>query len=67
MPYAVFLLRQHFMAFPRELLDAAAIDGAGHWRRLWSVVLPVNRPAIAAASRLPACRPSRSSSPFSGG
>ncbi|MFX8554372.1 ABC transporter permease subunit, partial [Acinetobacter baumannii] len=32
MPFAVFLLRQHFLAFPPELYDAAEMDGAGHWR-----------------------------------
>jgi len=47
-PAAVFLLRQHMLAFPRELLDAAAIDGAGPWRALWLVVLPNIQPALAA-------------------
>ncbi|MGO1510790.1 MAG: carbohydrate ABC transporter permease [Actinomycetaceae bacterium] len=45
-PYAVFLLRQNFRSMPRELLDAATLDGAGVLRRLWSVVLPVNRPIV---------------------
>lgn len=48
MPFGVFLLRQHFLGFPRELFDAAEIDGAGHWRALWLVVLPNLRPALAA-------------------
>jgi len=34
-PYGIFLLRQHLKAFPQALIDAAAIDGAGHWRALW--------------------------------
>ncbi|MGC5629660.1 carbohydrate ABC transporter permease [Georgenia sp. Z1344] len=45
-PYAVFLLRQNFRSMPRELLDAATLDGAGVLRRLWSVVLPMNRPIV---------------------
>lgn len=50
MPFGVFLLRQHFKAFPRELFDAAEIDGAGHWRALWMVVLPNLKPVLAALS-----------------
>ena len=48
MPFGVFLLRQHFLSFPKELFEAAEIDGAGHWRSLWLVVLPNLRPALAA-------------------
>lgn len=48
----VFILRQHFMNFPRELCDAAHIDGAGPIRLLWSVILPNVRPALAALSIL---------------
>ena len=47
-PFGVFLLRQHFLSFPRELFDAAEIDGAGPWRTLWIVVLPNLGPALAA-------------------
>ncbi|MFD1717804.1 carbohydrate ABC transporter permease [Georgenia deserti] len=46
-PYAVFLLRENFRSTPRELLDAATIDGAGVLRRLWYVMLPMNRPILA--------------------
>lgn len=46
-PYAIFLLRQNFQAVPQEVLDAAKIDGAGQWRTLWSIVLPMNRPILA--------------------
>lgn len=46
-PYAIFLLRQNFQAVPQEILDAARIDGAGQWRTLWSIVLPMNRPILA--------------------
>lgn len=46
-PYAIFLLRQNFQAVPQEILDAAKLDGAGQWRTLWSIVLPMNRPILA--------------------
>ncbi|HUG07049.1 MAG TPA: carbohydrate ABC transporter permease, partial [Candidatus Limnocylindria bacterium] len=44
--FSVFLLRQQFLAIPKELHDAARIDGAGHARFLWSVVLPISVPAL---------------------
>lgn len=43
---SIFLLRQHFQSIPGELWDAARIDGAGHVRFLWSIVLPLSRPAL---------------------
>ncbi|MFT0848104.1 carbohydrate ABC transporter permease [Actinomycetaceae bacterium L2_0104] len=46
-PYAIFLLRQNFQAVPQEILDAAKLDGAGQWRTLWSIMLPMNRPILA--------------------
>jgi multiple sugar transport system permease protein len=46
--YDVFLLRQYFLTIPRDLDEAAAIDGAGPLRTLWSVVLPQAWPAIIA-------------------
>ncbi|WP_433509988.1 carbohydrate ABC transporter permease [Nonomuraea sp. CA-143628] len=44
----IFLLRQFFTTIPQELIDAARIDGASELRILWSVMLPLARPAIAA-------------------
>ncbi|MCE5260301.1 MAG: carbohydrate ABC transporter permease [Chloroflexi bacterium] len=44
--FGVFLLRQFFMQVPRDLYDAAQLDGAGHLRYLFSIVVPVSRPAI---------------------
>lgn len=44
--FSIFLLRQQFLAVPNELHDAAKIDGAGHLRFLWSVVLPISVPAL---------------------
>ncbi|MDJ0321303.1 carbohydrate ABC transporter permease [Pseudarthrobacter sp. PS3-L1] len=45
--FGTFLLRQHFLTLPASILEAAEIDGAGHWRRLWQVVAPVSLPTIA--------------------
>ena len=45
--FGTFLLRQHFLALPGSILEAAEIDGAGHWRRLWQIVVPVSVPSIA--------------------
>ncbi|GIV95830.1 MAG: ABC transporter permease [Herpetosiphonaceae bacterium] len=48
--YNVFLLRQFFMGIPREMDEAAMIDGAGPLRTLISVVIPQAKPAIIAVS-----------------
>ncbi|WP_308283447.1 carbohydrate ABC transporter permease [Pseudonocardia nigra] len=45
---AVILLRQHVRSIPRDLLDAARMDGRGSWATLWSVVVPNLGPALAA-------------------
>jgi ABC-type glycerol-3-phosphate transport system permease component len=44
--FSIFLLRQFFIQIPGELFDSAQIDGAGHLRFLWSVVLPLSRAPI---------------------
>jgi len=44
--FGTFLLSSVFSAFPTELLDAAAMDGAGRLRTLWQVVVPVSRSTI---------------------
>lgn len=44
----VLLLRQHLKSFPRELLEAAAMDGRSSWTTLWTVVVPNLRSALAA-------------------
>ena len=43
---AVVIVRQYFLQLPRELFDAARIDGAGELRLLWNVALPLVRPAL---------------------
>ncbi|MCU6707427.1 carbohydrate ABC transporter permease [Paenibacillus sp. J5C_2022] len=46
--FGVFLLRQFFMSIPDELSEAARIDGAGHARIYWYVILPLTKPAMSA-------------------
>jgi multiple sugar transport system permease protein len=46
--FPVFLMRQFYLQFPKDLEDAADLDGAGFLRRFVSVVLPVSRPMLAA-------------------
>jgi sn-glycerol 3-phosphate transport system permease protein len=46
--FGAFLLRQAFLTVPRDLRDAAALDGYGHMRFLWRVVVPLARPTVAA-------------------
>ena len=45
--FGTFLLRQFFMTLPRELEDAARVDGASYWRIYRSIVLPLSGPALA--------------------
>ncbi len=44
--FGIFLLRQYFMTIPRDLYEAATIDGCGRTRYLWSILLPLSRPAL---------------------
>jgi multiple sugar transport system permease protein len=46
-PFHIFLLRQFFMTIPRELDDAARVDGAGELRIFWGIVMPLSKPALA--------------------
>ncbi|KAA2261431.1 carbohydrate ABC transporter permease [Solihabitans fulvus] len=48
----VLLLRQHLAGFPKELLEAARMDGRSSWTTLWTVVVPNLRPALAALAIL---------------
>jgi ABC-type glycerol-3-phosphate transport system permease component len=45
--FYIFLIRQYMRTIPRELDEAARIDGAGHLRTFWSVILPLCRPVLA--------------------
>ncbi|RKS08111.1 carbohydrate ABC transporter membrane protein 2 (CUT1 family) [Nocardiopsis sp. Huas11] len=50
MPIIVFILKRFFDAVPRELDEAARIDGASYWRLFTTVILPLSRPILAAAA-----------------
>ena len=45
--FTIFLLRQFFMTIPRDLDDAARVDGANSLQILWSIIVPLSRPALA--------------------
>jgi ABC-type glycerol-3-phosphate transport system permease component len=45
--FAIFLMRQFFMTLPRDLDEAALIDGAGYFRIFWSILLPLCKPVLA--------------------
>lgn len=45
--FGTFLLRQFFLQLPKELFEAARIDGCGHFRCFFRIVLPLGRPALA--------------------
>jgi multiple sugar transport system permease protein len=45
--FGVFFLRQFFLSLPRELEEAAVLDGANHWQAFTRVVLPLSKPALA--------------------
>jgi ABC-type glycerol-3-phosphate transport system permease component len=45
--FGTYLLSSVYAEFPTELLDAAEVDGAGRWRTLWRVVVPVSGPTLA--------------------
>ncbi len=49
---SIFLLRQYFLSIPREIEEAARMDGAGFFRTFWTVMLPLAGPALAAVAIL---------------
>ncbi|KEO82200.1 carbohydrate ABC transporter permease [Tumebacillus flagellatus] len=44
--FGTFLLRQFYLQIPRDLYEAAVLDGCGHWRFFLTVVVPLSRPAL---------------------
>ena len=48
--FFVFLVVQFIRALPRDMDEAARIDGCGHWRIYWSIILPLVKPALVTAS-----------------
>jgi ABC-type glycerol-3-phosphate transport system permease component len=52
LPLAIWILRGFFQTIPQELEDAASVDGASRPRILWSIILPLSQPALAAVALL---------------
>lgn len=52
MPFAVLWMRAHFVTVPKELTEAAQIDGANLWQQLWRIHVPLARPALASLAIL---------------
>jgi multiple sugar transport system permease protein len=50
--FGVFLMRQYFITIPRDLDEAAKIDGCSHWMTFWKIMLPLSAPSIATLSIL---------------
>jgi len=50
--FCTFVLSNYMKTLPKELNEAAIVDGAGVWRTYWSVILPLTRPALAALATL---------------
>lgn len=48
--FTIFLLRQFMLTLPKELTDAARLDGCNDWQILWNIVVPLCKPAIATAA-----------------
>ena len=49
-PLATVIIMAGLISIPNDINDAAAIDGAGFWRRLWEITIPLNLPVIAVAA-----------------
>ncbi len=48
----MFMARQYIQSIPDEVLEAASVDGAGHWRKFWRFVLPLSAPVLGAIAVL---------------
>lgn len=46
--FGTFLMRNHFLSIPAEIIEAARMDGAGHLRLLWRIILPLSGPTMVA-------------------
>jgi multiple sugar transport system permease protein len=53
-PFYIFLMRQFMLSIPRELSDAAKVDGASELRTFWNVILPLTKPAVTVVAILAA-------------
>ncbi|MBA8901709.1 MULTISPECIES: carbohydrate ABC transporter permease [unclassified Phyllobacterium] len=50
--FGIFLLRQYYLSIPREMEEAALMDGASYWRIYWNIILPLSRPILSALAIL---------------
>jgi multiple sugar transport system permease protein len=50
--FGIFLLRQYYLNIPKELEEAAELDGCGYWRIYWNVILPLSKPILASLAVL---------------
>lgn len=50
LPFSIFLLRSYMLALPKELEDAARIDGCSEFEVFWKIILPLSRPALLAVA-----------------
>lgn len=48
----MFMARQYMQSIPDEILEAASVDGAGHWRKFWRFILPMSAPVLGAIALL---------------
>jgi multiple sugar transport system permease protein len=49
-PFAIIVMRAFMAGIPKELSEAAVVDGAGHWRIFWSIILPLSKTTLITAS-----------------
>jgi len=52
LPFSIYVLRTFFESIPRDLLDAAKIDGCSEWKAFWRIMFPVARPGLTAITIL---------------
>lgn len=45
-PFGIFLMRQFFLGIPRELSEAARVDGCSPWQIFWRIYIPLSKPAL---------------------
>ena len=49
-PFAIIIMRAFMLSIPVEMAEAALVDGAGHWKIFWAIVVPISRTAIITAA-----------------
>ena len=50
--FSTLIIRPFFLGLPKDLIDAALVDGAANWRILWSILVPIAKPAIITSEAL---------------